>query len=291
MKVICTGNDWFKEVPNVSPIEEKNVPNLPNIPIGAICTVIDEAGYSGMNFYRFSEYLHPTNDYKWWYDQSAFIDIEQISSVAVNTFYTTSYKELSDLVLPNLVSYCKSHNYDLFINKIGKENPHFVKTEDARKLLDSYELVMSIEIDALIINPDISIESFIDKDHDIFLTKDVNGSNSGVVIWKSTEFTKKWLDFIQSKKEYYGDEQNVFENFNDNKIKYCPHPAFNSVPYDLYYKPSYGKIGYIEGEEVKVPTHNQGNFKKGDFIFHLPGKTLEERIKIFTELKDKIIYE
>lgn len=288
MKVICCANDYFREIPNINPKDEKYVPDLPDVPIGTICTVIDEADYSGMHFYRFAEYTHETGDYKWWYAATCFIDIEKMSKVAVNTFYTKSYSKLAEMVLPNLYFYCQKHGYDLFSNLIGQKDFHFVKTADARMLLDKYDLVMSIEIDALITNPEPKIESFIDDEHDIFLTKDINGANGGVIIWKSTEFTKSWLEFIGSKKGYYGDEQNVFEKHSHEKIKYRQHPAFNSIPYQ-YYAPSYG---YINFESLtpppNIPTHEQGNWEWGDFVFHTPGKTLDERLTILTDLSVKI---
>lgn len=208
--------------------------------------------------------------------------------IALNTHYTLSYTDLAVITVYNMKVYCAKNGYDLYSEMSGNEEFHFVKTKKARELLNKYDLVMSIEADCLLTNHKIRVESFIDDEHDVYLVKDINGSNSGVVIWKSTEFSKLLLELIESKKGVYGDEQNLFENFESDKIKYLPHPSINSFPYDLY-APSYGKIGYEEDTFVMKPTHEEGDWEIGDFCFHLPGMTLHRRISVMNTFKDLIV--
>lgn len=73
MKVLCIDNDFFQEVPSGEKFD-----SLPIIPIGTICTIIDEADYSGLHFYRFAEYLHSQGIFLWWYDSRSFIPISDI---------------------------------------------------------------------------------------------------------------------------------------------------------------------------------------------------------------------
>lgn len=202
--------------------------------------------------------------------------------VAVTTFYTKSYDKLAEITISAMKDYCEKHGY-YFNSTIlnDDERCHFVKTKDTLELFDKeFDVVMAIECDALITNPEIKVESFIDTEHSIFLTKDINGPNSGIIICRNTGYAKEFLNFIQSKKDFYGDEQNLFEQYQHNCIKYLTHPSINSFPYK-YYEPSYGKIGYKEGDKIEKPTHEQGDWEDGDFIMHLPGITLQKRIEIF----------
>lgn len=208
--------------------------------------------------------------------------------VCVNTHYTKDYEGLAAIVIPNLQWYCDKHNYDLHITKSENGVFHFVKTKDTLNLLEKYDIVFTIELDAMIMNHKIKVEDFIDDYHDIFLCKDVNNYNSGVVITKSTKWAKDFWDIVNLNENNFGDEQNFFEQYGSryDKIKVLPHPSINSIPYKHYH--NYGYINYSGQAE---PLHIQGNFQKNDFICHLPGMTLEKRIEIFSKLKEQIVYE
>ena len=71
MKVLCIHNDFFLEVPS----GEKRFEASPIIPVGEVCTLIDEADYSGYHFYRFAEYVHSEGKFLWWYDSRSFIPV------------------------------------------------------------------------------------------------------------------------------------------------------------------------------------------------------------------------
>jgi hypothetical protein len=220
-----------------------------------------------------------------------------MSKIAVTTFYSESYEPLAALTIPPLQQWCDRHGYDLHIHKIeNNESFHFVKTKDARKLLDEYDVVMAIENDILITNLNYRIEDWLDDEHSFFICKDVNNYNGGCFIIKSNGWAKDFLRFVQSHAHWKGDEQNVFEewcgrSFYQRDVKTMCHPSINSIPYE-YYAPSYGYINWEQYNPRKEkPTHEQGCWEKGDWCCHLPGKTLSERIEIFNKIKEDIIYE
>lgn len=213
--------------------------------------------------------------------------------IAITTFYTTSYQPLADITTTELKKYADRHGYDLFVNVIPDGNVDYVKTVDARKLLDEYDLVWAVENDLLITNHTIRIESFIDDEHDFFICCDINGENGGSFIIKNTDWGKNWLEYTNNLCGEYATEQNVWEKLaiEGKNIKYLNHPSINSIPYE-YYAPSFGYINWEQYEPRKEkPTHEMGNWEVGDFICHLPGKNLHERLRIFNELKENIIYE
>lgn len=214
--------------------------------------------------------------------------------VALTTFFTNSYEELAAITIPVMEIYCAKHGYDLNINKIANDKSfHFVKTVDTRKLLDKYDVVMGIEADVLITNHNIKVEDFLDDENELYITEDINGINFGAFIARSSAWSKELFDKVNKTAGYFGDEQNFFEviKYPEPKIKICKHPCFNSIFYEAY-SPSYGRIGYKDGDVSEIPTLEQGKWEKEKcFTCHLPGKTLEERIKIFSEIKQHIIYE
>lgn len=206
--------------------------------------------------------------------------------IAVHTHYTNSYEPLASIIIPNLQWYCDKHGYDFHIEKYEDGNVDFVKTKTALNLLEKYDLVFCLEADILVTNHTKKIEDFIDDKHSFFICNDVNGINGGSFIAKSDELGKRWLSDTNKFEGKYKTEQNFWENITHPLVGILQHPSINSIPYKYYH--NYGYINYNGQSE---PTHEMGNWEKGDFVCHLPGKTLLERIKIFTEIKEQIVYE
>ncbi len=213
--------------------------------------------------------------------------------IAVTIHFGESYLPLAKLVLPPLKDYCYKHDYTLFINECPpnqKGDYTFIKTQKARELIEEFDLVFVIDCDTLITSSK-KITDFIDDEHDFYICRDVNGVNAGSFIVKSSEWSMDFLDKINAKKDEYIDEQNVIEKFVDEKIKFLPHPSINSIPYE-YYAPSYGYLAWEKMEVApSLPTHEQGNWEVGDFLMHLPGLPLTQRLEIIQKTKNKLRYE
>ncbi|MES2382376.1 MAG: hypothetical protein V4538_15120 [Bacteroidota bacterium] len=212
--------------------------------------------------------------------------------IALTTFYTKNYQPLADITVEVMRQYCDKHGYHLNINVIeDNERYHFVKTKDTRKLLDEFDVVMGIEADCLLTNFNIKVEDFLDEENELYITTDFTNINFGVFIVKSSDPTKRLFDWINAQKDMFGDEQEIFEaNRNIEKTKVVKHPCFNSIPYSPYYAPDFGKMHYKPGDEVYICKENEGHWMPGNFICHLPGKNMQDRITIFEDLKQHIIY-
>ncbi len=213
--------------------------------------------------------------------------------IAVTVFYTESYLPLAAITIPVLEMWCKKHKYHFNEHIITNETfPHFVKTNDAKELLDAgYDYVFALECDMLLTNLNYKIEDFINDTHDFFITKDMNGFNSGSFIVRNSDWGKAWLDFINRRNTGTNDEQDVIIQYADSSIfesKICVlgHPAINSIPYEYY-----DSRGYVNFNGQPMPTHEQGCWRRNDFCVHLPGKTLLDRINIFSELQKHIVYD
>ncbi len=208
--------------------------------------------------------------------------------IAVTTFYSPNYESLAALTIPPLQKWCDLHGYYLNINKINDGTKHhFIKTVDARELLNFYDIVFAIENDILLTNMRINIEDYVSNPaKHFYLTHDVNGANTGTFIACSSEACKQLLDILNNSRGNFGDEQNFFETTDINIVQQLPHPSINSIPYKYYHN-----YGYIKYNGELEPTHEQGNWQVGDFTMHLPGMTLERRCEIFANHLKDIIYE
>lgn len=208
--------------------------------------------------------------------------------VAIITHFGGEYEALADIVVPILERYCKKHHYSLFVNKVGNGKYDFVRTKDARRLLDIYDLVFAPEIDLMITNLTIPIGAFIDDKHSFFICKDVNGINGGSFIVKNTNYGKMFLDNTNNPIYGFKTEQNYWEVNAEDHPDVCIlyHPSINSIPYKHYHN-----YGYIKYEGQLEPAHEEGNWKPGDFIVHTPGLEFNKRVEILSNLKSQIVYE
>jgi len=209
---------------------------------------------------------------------------------AVLTTQSDCWKNLGDVVIPNMQAYCDKQGYGWLIDKIPPAF-EFYKINAIIAALQNfgYDLVLCLDLDTLITNHNVKVEDFVDSGHDFYITQDINEINAGAVIVRKSGWSINMLhQVLESKAE---NEQNALKPFmNDPKVKILPHPSINSYPYDEY-APSYGLIPGrtpLLGIEGK-PTHEQGNWERGDFIMHLPGLTNARRIEIFNRTKEQII--
>lgn len=197
--------------------------------------------------------------------------------ICVVTMFSPAYRPIADITLPVLKSYCEKHNYQWEIICVPDWDYSYRKHEYLKeKMKWDIDVFFYIDIDALITNPEIKIENFIDDEHDLFVCEDVNEVNGGVFILKNTEWAKEFNEFVLAQKAIQVNEQNVYVLCKDDpKIKLLKHPSINSYPYEYY--PEYKNI-----------THEQGNWERNDFICHVPGKSLSERIEILNKIKDAV---
>src|SRR5438552_2281470 len=108
--------------------------------------------------------------------------------MTVATTMSESWQELADIVIPNLRTYCKKHSYDLEVWTIPSKF-EFEKIKMLIELLKcDIDAVFCLDLDTLITNHNIKVESFLDPDHDFYLTKDINTWNTGSVIVKNTKW-------------------------------------------------------------------------------------------------------
>lgn len=203
--------------------------------------------------------------------------------IAVATMYDQNYAELAQCVLPNLEAYCHKQDYHLHV-EMNPKNLHYTAIRVCQQLLKTYQAVFFMDLDIMVTNHNIQIESFLDDTNTFYLTEDINEINTGTMIVKDCAY----LDLILQSEPHFQIAQNYIETTRQY-VKVLPHPSINSYPYLTHYAPNYGLIPGWTPRFSLPPKHENGNWQKGDFIYHLPGKPNHDRIRIFEELKKEIV--
>lgn len=200
------------------------------------------------------------------------------------TMYSPAYKELAAICLPNLSKYCERHGYGMHIIHVEDQKWEFKKHEEFKELAETWkaDVLFYCDIDTLITNHGIKIESFLDDENSYYVTKDFNELNNGVLILKCDDHGKWVNDFILGGKKIQGheNEQNTLNYYLEELawVKICSHPSFNSYDYSCY-----PECKELIGDEYA------GDWKPGNFVIHFPGLGLKDRVELMKEYSQKII--
>ncbi len=204
-----------------------------------------------------------------------------MSKVLIVTEWCPRYQEVADVSLPNMYEYAQLHGYDCHEIKMSNEDRfHYKKHELFKDIIGrtDYNLIFYKDIDSVITNLSVPIETFIDDEHSLFICEDsLVGVNGGSLIIKNNKGGKRINDFILSERENYNNEQVVMEHFKKELqewgwMKILPYPAINSYPYEMY-------------PEFQDRLHEQSNWKEGHFLLHTPALPYEKRAEVLRSAK------
>jgi len=189
--------------------------------------------------------------------------------------YDQNYQSLADITIQNKKDYCDLHGYEFIDFSIAKNNTGkhvaFSKFYAALKKMYNYDWIFYNDLDSLIMNYNIKLESFIDNNYDMIVSYDINGLNSGQWFVKNSPWAHSFM-----KKVFCRDEFNEFGGWADQiafcntwlysgeamqKTKVVPQKLFNSYLYETFGK----------NDEGDSPYWPQGQFQKGDFCLHFCG--------------------
>ena len=203
--------------------------------------------------------------------------------IKIITGNTENFSSITEITHPYLIKYCKLHKIDYEIIKIQQnyERPFswFKIKEILLQLDQDYKYFLWLDADTLIINQHTDINKIIASNKILYISKDFNNINCGVMIWKNSELSKQILSKIYSMTEYlnhqWWEQAALIElieiNYLDinNNIEYVDQNILNAYKYKYY-------IG-----NDKIPQNS--NVDKDSFILHVPGKNNTQRIKIIQD--------
>jgi hypothetical protein len=139
----------------------------------------------------------------------------------------------------------------------------------------NYKYLLWIDTDALINNYDFNLTSVLRRGKQLYMSKDHNGINAGVILIKNTKLMLNFFKKIQSMEDFIHkvnwDNAAIVNLINKNylniktKLEIVPQKILNSYLYNLY---------------KDIPTNKQkGNFDKNiSFIVHFPGFSPELKL-------------
>jgi len=212
-----------------------------------------------------------------------------VNNVALFIYYTPSWQQLADVVLPVAAAYCDKHGYaKVFIKHPFESSTKpigYHKMHRLRDLMDRVEYIWVLDCDAMITGNQ-PVTNFISSwPYDMYFTSDVHGLNAGSWIVKSTEWSKDIIDDVLNNFDA-PEEQSVIKSiiqYPSSSVCQLPHPSINSYLYTEYMYDWDRLVG-----NHPMPTHEQGNWQPGDMVLHLPGVDFERRIEIFKQVKEML---
>jgi len=209
-----------------------------------------------------------------------------------------NYKELTDITWTNQRAYATRQGYDFF----GQMGPYCDLGYDYQRIQLLYDVLFKESLgvrydavwwlgtDAMVMNHTKRIEEYMTvTDKSLYVHLDVNGLNNDSFVLRNTEWSRRWLQMTLDKEQEYRShcwesqkcwQEHLTRNESNgtpwrNEIEILNHPSINSYLYRFY----------------NWPESTPGNFSKGDFVLHLPGMNLDQRLAIFRsgEIKSYLI--
>lgn len=194
----------------------------------------------------------------------------------------SSYINLMEKTSISIKNFCEKNGFDYEIRIISDNYTKPASWYKVDFLLDEinknqHEYILWVDTDAIIHDVNFNIvEDIIMRytDKEIFLSKDYNNLNCGIILLKCSEYTKNLFETVASMTQYLYHiwwEQAAFldlysQNYLDckNKIQVIDQVLFNSYFYQEY---------------SDAPPNSYGQFDKNkSFIVHFPGMSFQKKL-------------
>lgn len=218
--------------------------------------------------------------------------------IAIVTLFDHNYSELAKMSIKNKIEYANKHNYDFiyFDDVIDKTRPpQWSKVKAVESILNDYDWVWWIDIDALIMEFDIMLESLIDDDYNmIFTSNKYSYLSNGSSFFKNTPET---FDFLN---DCYDLKHDCLKNVNVNVFDHEQQSMRQLILNVEKYKTKSKLIderccnSFCVTENLQVlsvyPTWNSESniYQKGDFVIQFCGRNFSERINDFEKYEKSV---
>lgn len=203
-------------------------------------------------------------------------------------------KDLMDRVVANRNAYAKQYGYTV-INAndlIDKSRPpawsKLIAMEN-HLASNKFDYILYIDMDVIIMNPSIQLESFIVPGKDLTMTQDWNGLNSGVWLARNSEWTRWFLttafeqkQLVQKKSpegisypfEY---EQRAFHFLTNSEVwqqRKLPHYRgdVEEIKSHIFTVPQCALNSYVLHPLDYRGDREVSQYVEGDFLVHFAGK-------------------
>jgi predicted O-methyltransferase YrrM len=238
-------------------------PAFPNL-----ATILTEVQRRGLHHVHFNKSTRPDERC----ERGWLMVVNRKARGAVVSVWDHAMKDVAAITAPVMEEYCRRQGYAWLGQQLPYWNP-WVKPEAIKDALGSYDWVCWLDADCLIMDQGYRIERFLHPTAELITSRDANGLNNGVMLVKNTDWTRgfvqKWRDQGPRFAGHPSADQTALASFLflEPKEKWVclGQTAMNSYLYELY-------------PGLECP---EGQYRKGDFILHLPALTNGRRIEIF----------
>ena len=171
------------------------------------------------------------------------------SKIAIISLYDNGYTSIGKYSDWNKKAYAKKHGYDLYLHHElldFSRPPAWSKIPAIEQHLNDHEWIYWSDADSLIMNDTIKLESLIDNNYDLVITKEMAGwqsINTGSFLIRNCDWSRKLLRDIYNQPEFIHNvtwEQAAFMNLLkinpslNARIKILHQKVMNSGPIGIY---------------------------------------------------------
>ena len=216
-------------------------------------------------------------------------------NIAIVTLFDKNYEDLAKVSLPDKVEYARAHGYDfIYFDEVidASRPPQWSKVKAVEYLLNDYEWVWWIDIDALIMNNSVRLESIIDNQYDIIFTENkYSVISNGSSFFRNSQLTK---DFLQ---ESYALNDPLLKDVNIMVFDHEQQPMrilYQQVPkyrqrIKLLHERVCNSFWYTNSQSAlsAYPNWNKEDniYQAGDFVVNFCGRSKEERVDVMKIFK------
>ncbi len=203
------------------------------------------------------------------------------------TCYTPEWQALADVTLPYFTEYAKRHKMHLHVQTVFRQDLPFLfaKADAIAEYWWTHTppVLWVMDIDLIFTNMKLKLPT---PKKCITLSRDINGMNCGVFALSGpAPIPYLYMKSVAALAPHFKDLMNPDQTTMgylapayDQFTEYVAQPCFNSIPLNEY--PEYNEREYTEEE---------GQWKPGHLVCHLPGRTIEERLSIFPKYQQEVI--
>jgi hypothetical protein len=202
------------------------------------------------------------------------------------TAYNHKFYDIVNITHPIFIKYCTLKNYSYRIQDLSRYNlsrpPAWSKISIVLEEMeqDPVDFYLWIDADAVILNLDFDPLTFVTETHDIYMTRDFNNLNSGVMLLKHTDYTKKFLQTVWDMTEYIEnsswENEAIIQMYKANTMDLQNH---------LFELPA--KIFNAYEHERYGVTFPDNEICDETFIFHAPALGVNEREELIKKYVNK----
>jgi hypothetical protein len=210
-----------------------------------------------------------------------------MSRIAIYAQFNEPFRKVANLTIPVMQEYADRHGYDLHVGENLPIHRSIVwdRYKILRENLDRYDWIAHFDSDVLLTNLNIRLEEFCHEPSNVVISmatteKGERRMNDGVALFRKDWYTHHILD------ECFHAPQEGSIQCGQDKLEMLYLTRADNHTFHIERQKAINSFLY---SEYGLPETTVGSWGRGDFCLHLPGRTNDRRVELFTEHLNYII--